>query len=515
MAIWIVTIGSSDVQLDSDNISKEKGRGKNQYSEKMWTNWYEDEILDQCHNIGSELKQTYKDKNLPYRIEPRVLGTVYQYHSPQRQEEIWSYLTFPLLDTFVERLKAETDQLEQIIVLLTDQSQIFSDDYTQRQITCPYWQDTRQLQPILARYFQAADKFPNTPCEWIDLAPNSNDPGLDNWDYVLTLVREKIGSLQLEEPENQEAGSKIVYVSHQASTPAISSAVQFETLLRFGEGVKFLVCSEWDKNLTQILPCSTYLRGIRQQEAKTLLERYDYSGVKAILAPYLTSDLAILLDAAIFWNSAKFDCFAQKVLKYPDSQLVQRVQERTQECNWWWTGYEAAYLGVVRLEQGNTVEAFFHSFRAVEGLIRLFADAKYKNKIQFTKKGAPYIEFTEDSKTNKFNLYGKELYHFLDYRRTIDSEKDKDIWQFGEVTFDKRNQYFHQLFGLSEQEVFDAWDTDNRIAWEARVLGCLNFIAEPDSPFTALKSASLISLIQDKLEKAIAQLTQTEPPQKT
>ncbi|MEQ8466980.1 hypothetical protein [Coleofasciculus sp. E1-EBD-02] len=512
MAIWIVTIGSSDVQLDSDKISKEKGRGKNQYSNKKWTDWYEDNILSECHDIKFELKQTYNYVNQLYRIEPRVLGTVYQYHSPQIQEQIFSYLTFPLLDTFVERLKAETDQLDQIIVLLTDQSQIFSDNYTQRKITCPYWQDTHKLQPILARYFQAADKFPNTPCEWINLAPKSNDPGLDDWDYVLTLVREKLGSLQLEEPENQEAESKTIYVSHQASTPAISSAVQFETLLRFGEGVKFLVCSEWDETLTQILPCSTYLRGIRQQEAKTLLERYDYSGVKAILAPYLTSDVAILLDAAILWNSAKFDQFAQTVLQYPDSQLVQKLQERTQKCNWWWTGYEAAYLGVVRLDQGNTVEAFFHSFRAVEGLIRLFADAKYKDKIQFNKYGAPYIEF---SNKNRFNLFGKQLYRFLDYCCTIDSEKDKDIWRFGEVTFDKRNQYFHQLFGLSEQDVFEAWDTDNRMDWEARVLGCLNFIAEPDSPFTALDTASLISPIQDKLEKAIAQLTQTEPPQKT
>ena len=143
----------------------------------------------------------------------------------------------------------------------------------------------------------------------------------------------------------------------------------------------------------------------------------------------------------------------------------------------------------------------------------MFADAKYKDKIEFNNYGAPYIKF---SKKKCFNLYGRKLYDFLKYHyckssQPIDPEKDKDIWQFGEVTFDKRNQYFHQLFGLSEQDVFDAWDTDNRMDWEARVLGCLNFIAEPDSPFTALNTASLMDLIQDELEKAIAQIAQAEP----
>ena len=192
MAIWILTIGSSDVQLDSDKISKKKGRRENQRSDKMWRNWYDYDILGKFHNIEFELKQIENHKNPPYRIEPRVLGMVYQYHSPQVQEEIWSYLTFPLLDTFVNRLKAETDQLDQIIVLLTDQSQILSDYQTQQKSTCPYWQDTHPLQPILARYFQEEDKFPQTPCEWIYLAPNSNDPGLDEWDYVLDLVRNEL-----------------------------------------------------------------------------------------------------------------------------------------------------------------------------------------------------------------------------------------------------------------------------------------------------------------------------------
>ncbi|MFP4413263.1 hypothetical protein [Coleofasciculus sp.] len=479
MNIWIITIGNSDVQL---------------WTKDHWTN-LQRTVRGQLDDRGFTPTEGTDDRFL---VPGRVMGTVY---SQSQAQDYWDDLAFPLLDNFVGLLREENIEIDQIILILTDQETLFS--RSQRRSTqSAYWQDTCTLEPIVATYLK--HQLPQAQLKRLLLQPQSPTEGLDDWDSVLKLIQSELA--QLDFPD-----AATIYVSHQASTPAISSAVQFETLLRFGHRVQFLVTSERDKELTKILKGSTYLRGIRQQEAKTLLERYDYSGVKALLAPYLKTEVGILLDAAIQWNSAKFDDFAKKVLEYPDNQLRQAVQERTTADNWWWTGYEAAYLGVVRLEQGNTVEAFFHSFRAVEGLIRLFADAKYKDKIEFNKHGAPYIKF---SNKNCFNLYGRKLYEFLEYHyckssQPIDPEKDKDIWQFGEVTFDKRNQYFHQLFGLSEQDVFDAWDTDNRMDWEARVLGCLNFIAEPDSPFTALDTASLMYLIQGKLEEAIAQIAQS------
>lgn len=462
MNIWIITIGNSDVQLQTKD---------------HWTKLFRN-VRRQLDNRGFTPTEGTDNRFL---VPGRVMGTVY---SQSQAQDYWDDLAFPLLHNFVGKLQQKNIEIDKIILIFTDQDAVFSPSERLSQQSA-YWQDTCTLEPIIGTYLQ--EKLPQAQLKPLLLQPESPSEGLDDWDSVLKLIQSKFAKFDFPE-------TATIYVSHQAGTPAISSGVQFETLLRFGQHVKFLVSSERDENLTKILDRSTYLQGIRQQEAKTLLERYDYSGVKAILTPYLTADLAILLDAAIQWNSAKFDQFAQRVLQYPDSQLVQTVQERIQERNWWWTGYEAAYLGVVRLEQGNTVEAFFHSFRAVEGLIRLLADAKYKDKIQFKKHGAPYIQF---SNKNHYNLFGKQLYRFLGYCRTIDSEKDNDIWRFGEVTFDKRNQYFHQLFGLSEQDVFEAWDTDNRRDWEVRVLGCLNFIAEPDSPFTALKSASLISPIQD------------------
>lgn len=480
MNIWIITIGNSDVQL---------------WTKDHWTNLYRT-VRSQLGGRGFTPTEGTDDRFL---VPGRVMGTVY---GQSQAQDYWDDLAFPLLDNFVGLVQHENIKIDQIILILTDQEVVFSPSQ-RRSTQSAYWQDTCTLEPIVATYLK--DKLPQAQLKSLLLQPQSPTEGLDDWDSVLKLIQSELA--QLDFPD-----SATIYVSHQASTPAISSAVQFETLLRFGQRVQFLVTSERDKELTKILNRSTYLRGIRQQEAKILLNSYDYSGLKALLAPYLKPDVEILLDAAIQWNSAKFDDFAKRLLDYPDNQLRQSVQERTKEDNWWWTAYEAAYLGVVRLEQGNTVEAFFHSFRAVEGLIRLFADAKYKGKIKFSKKGSPYIEFPD----KKFNLYGKTLYYLLKYHycnlqpsQPIDPEKDKDIWQFGEVTFDKRNQYFHQLFGLSKQDVFDAWNTNNRTDWEARVLGCLNFIAEPDSPFTALNTASLMSPIQDKLKEAIAQIAQS------
>ncbi|EDX72272.1 hypothetical protein MC7420_941 [Coleofasciculus chthonoplastes PCC 7420] len=342
MAIWIVTIGSSDVQLDSDKISKKKGRREKQRSDKMWRNWYDYDILGKFHNITFELKQIDNHVTQPYRIEPRVLGTVYQYHSPQIQEEIWSYLNFPLLDTFVNRLKAETDQLDQIIVLLTDQSQIFSDYQTQHQSTCPYWQDTHPLQPILARYFQGEDKFPQTPCEWIDLAPNSNDPGLDEWDYVLDLVRNELDSLPFTANPNP-ATSQTVYVSHQASTPAISSAVQFMSLARFGKRVQFLVSNEYHlERPANIISNSQYLRGIQVQQAKGLIQSgtpgaalhlLELAELKGSLEASVVAELEKLVD---FFNlnrsladkSSEFDLKAATARIVDGIALIERLFEQ-------------------------------------------------------------------------------------------------------------------------------------------------------------------------------------------
>jgi hypothetical protein len=214
MNIWIVTIGSSDVQLDSDTSSRKKGRNDKQRSNKVWSYWYEDTKLE-CYDIF-EPKQPYKDLDESYRIEARVLGSVYESSSSAIQDEIWQYLTFPLLDSFVEKL--QHPHPDAIAVLLTDQSELFKDDYIRQKPKCPYWQDTCTLKLILERYFK--DKFPDVKCEWISLPP-SDDKGLADWDYVLKLVGKELGNFKFDSREIKNEEIKTVYVSHQAGTPAI------------------------------------------------------------------------------------------------------------------------------------------------------------------------------------------------------------------------------------------------------------------------------------------------------
>jgi hypothetical protein len=540
MNIWIVTIGSSDVQLDSDKIISTKGRNEKQRSNKVWSYWYED-VKPDCYDITFEPKQAYKDSDESYRIEPRVLGMVYESSTPEIRDEIWSYLTFPLLDNFVGKLKSNNSPPDAIAVLLTNQSKIFKDDHIRRKPKCPYWQDTCTLKLILERYFQ--DRFSNIKTEsieWLSLAPNS-EKGIDNWDNVLDLVDEKLRNLQINAEVVKKENVETVYVSHQAGTPAISSAVQFSSLAQFKK-VQFLVSNEYNSNLTEFVPDSKYLQKLQQEKAKQLLNRHDYSGVKELLSSYLTPEIKDLLDAAIQWNFAKFDDFAQAMIKAANKykqdnewwQTIDSVVEaRSKE--WWWTAYESAYLAVVRLKQGNTVEAMFHSFRAVEGLLRKWAD-KYKNiekqGKKFTKQGKKFklsstIPAPWDNKktTDELNSYGQGLYWTLDFFQGVDKNKDTelDIWTFGNYVFDLRNSLFHNLEGLKDKKaVFKAWkissddeqekedeieqkqkDDEMEQKWKDRILGCLNFIS--GQSFTPpLETASLMHQIHEKLVNAIA-----------
>ncbi|MEG3939818.1 hypothetical protein QT995_16870 [Microcoleus sp. S36b_A3] len=524
MNIWIVTIGSSDVQLDSDSECRKKDRNEQQRSDKIWRYWYEDEIKPDCHDISFEPKQSYKDKDEPYRIEARILGTVYEESSSIIRDEIWSYLTFPLLDNFVGEL--ENSSPDAIAVLLTDQSEIFQDKNTRGKQKCAYWQDTCKLEPILQRYFQ--DKFPQAKYKPIFLAPTSSDKGLDDWNYVLDLVREKLRAIEFDGEEIKNEEIETVYVSHQAGTPAISSAVQFVSLARFRNNVEFLVSNEYNQE-TDKIPRSTYLGAIQMQEAQALLKRHDYAGVRDILGLTKTipsnpeeKRIKHLLDAGEQWNFAEFQKF-KKIVN--DRNLLPKAS-----FPWWRLGFESAYLAWVRLEQGSPVDAMFHSFRAVEGSAGLWAERMYQNHIRRDPKKGLQLNLSicdsinnmkswfEKGKTGKYKqeigLYGKCLFSLLRETNT-NWQSNRNIALFcnpldqyyqGKDIFQERNNLFHRLEGLQEQEIYDAWDAANKDEWIEIVLGCLNFIAEKDIPnkLESLKEASLMFKVHQELVNAIA-----------
>jgi hypothetical protein len=248
MTIWIVTTGNSDVVLKHD---------------KNWGSLY-DEVVDNldCTKVFSPVQIDHLDRETGYTIAARVLGLVYGNQPDDYKKD----LKFPLLDTYCQYIQDYQIKLQRIIVLLTDQSKIFSEEkriYEQ----CPYWQDTCTLKPLLEWYFKEK-KYLTCQPEFEYLIPESGQ-GLDHWNESLLLVKNTLQRINVNP-------LKAVYISHQAGTPAISSAVQFVSLGRFNK-VKFLVSNKYfnddyeQQSQGECIESSEYGRGIQIQKAKQLI----------------------------------------------------------------------------------------------------------------------------------------------------------------------------------------------------------------------------------------------------
>jgi len=491
MNIWIVTTGSSDVKLKTD---------------ENWGNLFRNARNQLYDRRFAPTRPPNTDDDEPFLVPARAMGIVY---GTQLTDEYYKDLHFPLLDAFSAKLleKGKTTP-DRIILILTNQEAVFNEEEDRKLDKSPYWQDTCTLKPIFEQYFQ--NKFPKVQkIDYLELKPQSKGEGLDNWDKSLLLVQQAIFSLDFDK-------NATVYVSHQAGTPAISSAVQFVSLAKFGKKVKFLVSNEYEQKSADVIDSSSYLQGMQVQEAKALLDRYDYQGVERILKDYLQDvsdplllEIRDLLKMAVQWNCAKFEDFAKARGDVAKDRLN----------HWWWIGYEAAYLGVIRLRQGNTVEALFHSFRAVEGLIKEWALDKYKPQIKYSNRNQPNTAYIHDLNLpdglrhwfnshknrdyNNVGLFGKALFTLLEASHSeTEWKQNLDIQIVAGNTIEERNTTFHCLRGLEEKEVFQAWKTESREKWEARVLGCLNFVSK--QKFVSLKSASLMAKVHDELVNAIA-----------
>ncbi|NEO25680.1 MAG: hypothetical protein F6K03_01970, partial [Kamptonema sp. SIO4C4] len=352
--IWILTTGSSDVQLKTEDNWRTLHR---KVRSDLETN-------KQFSSVTSE--QTGQKRWLyPARAVGRFYSSALDQH--------YSDLDFPLLNPFVEYLKEKEVPLDCIVVILTDQSEVVR-SADKKDPSHPFWQDTCTLLPILEKFLQS--HFSQEPLI-LTLKPNSGSVGLDDWNEVLSLVQAQFSQLvsQLEIPDDAT-----VYVSHQAGTPAISSAVQFESLALFGKRVKFLVSNEQNPELTRVIDRSSYLKRIRRQEALALLNNYDYSGMYQLLQEDLQEsereeDRQILqkLEMAMRWNFAKF----QEVLEFW-FQVPPEEAEDWWRKNWWRPVFESAFLAKVRFKQGNIVEAFFNSFRAVEAAFLEWGKQEFK-----------------------------------------------------------------------------------------------------------------------------------------
>ncbi len=265
MSIWIITTGNSDVQLKTDSY---------------WEDFYEQVRYDHEKDIircDKFVSIQQDDSSELFPVLTRILGIVYEHHLQENYDDF----AFPLLDTFAQYFFNNPHELPSIIiVLLTDQRNIFINEdgdlneKVKNQFS-PFWQDTCTLEPIFKEYFQQKEMFSSIKLEFRTLRASTK--GLDNWNETLEVVKEEFNKIQQELTEYPEYDSNnTVYVSHQAGTPAISSAVQFVSLSNF-KNVKFLSSNIFfnsDNEQTsepQLVYISNYWMGIQIQKAKQLV----------------------------------------------------------------------------------------------------------------------------------------------------------------------------------------------------------------------------------------------------
>jgi hypothetical protein len=215
VSLWILTTGNSDIHLKHD---------------KNWGTIYNKEVRDklECNKFANVVQINPDDKNAGYKAPTRVLGHVYE----NKQERYSTDLEFPLLKTFRNYFEAQKIKLDRVIILLTDQANVFNEQSRVYKYS-PYWQDTCTLESIFKWYFQ--EYFQLEP-EFKKVEPVS-DKGLDRWNETLDVVSNIINQIEY-------SVLKPVYISHQAGTPAISSAVQFVSLNKFKK-VKFVLSNQY------------------------------------------------------------------------------------------------------------------------------------------------------------------------------------------------------------------------------------------------------------------------------
>lgn len=270
MNVWIITTGSSDVQLTTDKHWNElcnKAQNQQDSSKKLDTQ-------KKIELTKSVVKPQGSDIPIKMFLAPaRAMGIVYG-NAITEKAEYYDELDFPLLNSFSTVLNKQNIVFNKIIVFVTDQANLFQRS-EKNQPYCPYWQDTCTLETILKQYFQNfPHKVEGIEPEFLILQPDteksdadsSSIPGLDDWNNVLKLVQKEFANF------NDIPEGATIYVSHQASTPAISSAVQFVSLARFSKQVKFLVSNEYKNKPLDPIESSEYLRGIQIQQAKGLIK---------------------------------------------------------------------------------------------------------------------------------------------------------------------------------------------------------------------------------------------------
>lgn len=345
--------------------------------------------------------------------------------------------------------------------------------------------------------------------------PTDFDQMLQWWQQTLT--------------ETIKVGDRPVVLCLKGGIGQTAEAGRIAALGTYGEQVAFYDAIEKPELNRQGIPSpyigpslgTNYLWSRVQKQALALLQSHSYTAAEALLRPYFKQDpqgwsaTPNLLKGAIAWNQGQFQAF----VKLAESALDRNQIKQTE--TYWWQAYEQAYTAVVRLKQNNTTEAMQHSFRAVEGLLYEWLQAKLSKHLAVAHSDGYLL-----IKCSILEEYPALRSLFIHNARTIQARLHvlaELVAQVQPATFNSeafrawnnrkasttRNEVSHKLGGISEQKLFQSWGHDLRTIqdWEKRILDCLNQIT--GKSFYGFQNASLFPVVQYQIQTAIRNYSPT------
>ena len=438
MTTWIITTGNSDIQLNTDANWM---RG-----ERLFKKARNNKPLCNCQGEGEDFANLKRENDTKYfPVAARVLGLVYQDH-----EHYYSDLVFPLLDVLIEKFQ-DQEFPDRVYIILTDQEKLFKTSDIKNS-SCPFWQDTCTLKPLFEWYFQTKLKLKP---DFITLQPSVNNRGLDHWDQVLTLVTEELTKIQ---PDD------VFYISHQASTPAISSAVQFVSIDYFSN-VKFLIVNRYYeenniKTSPEIIPISSYWKQLQIQKAK-----------KLITDGFPGSALALLKEVG-YNNSEKIkelesyiDLFNMKTIdtgdEFEPTQAIKRVR-KTLDLIEYFLKQENYLQAIILLSaaQETFLKASISLYlqKHIPGGFKEWNEKGLSLNLKETKIQEVIKQLQLSNQRNYKFQSPHELFPLLKEFTKIGDDNDWQllIWSSTrdrDHEFDRRNQLMHNLRGVKKEEV--------------------------------------------------------------
>lgn len=478
-AILVATVGTRDLAFYTESENKWLNIG-NAYSS----------TLEESHLVKIQYDLKIEDDNANFRNITKHLSENYDQYQAKLKPIIIGKL-----------IEDKKDIIKTVYLVVTNQEGIAEDKFCQK--------DTLYSGAIIKKYLEANYNF-KVNIFYQGNEEKSNPANFEEmfrwWQDFWKVITPGI---------NQETD---LFLCLKGGVNQSSEAARITSIIEFEENVIFYDFEEIETDNLKGKPSSytkpfrgvNYLWNRKQTEALSLLDRFDYEAVNSILQKYYHQNsnnedirkIKLWLSKAIKWNITDFDAFINGLQQIPDN-------------NWWWKGYESAYLGLVRLKQGNNIEAFFHVFRGIEGLMSELIINKYNSHVEIPKGETPYLKSSicRDNQhpelrncQNQFNdgkvyLYGSGLKFLVEI--ALPEIKNDSLWKrfFSQIK-PWRNRTYHRFKHLTRKDLLNVcWEVKNEEEWINKILYFLNSLSKQN--YSSLKKASLMAEYHDKIRNLI------------